>query len=255
MGKYDSYSARSNSKTNRKCSMYLGVTVAENILSQTFENVQHMPSCHPGYDFICKHDKKINVKSSCRGTSNAWVFSLHKNDICDYFLCIAFENRKSLIIKGIWLIPSSEYRNKNTLYVSENTMHKLAEWSKPIENAQKLVDQFMKESNQDVDISAPPLQFLDIVGNPPVVKIIDFFIRNIPNNYNKSQVATALGMSRKTTYYAWDILDRSHILKTISSDKRARFYVLDKEYPLTKALLKLYATTAMFQGESNGLHE
>lgn len=75
----------------------------------------------------------------------------------------------------------------------------------------------------------------------PAMKIMGFLIENAPNNYNKSQLIDELGMGRKTLYDAWQLLDKYQLVATISSDRRTRFYVLNKESPITKALIKLHA--------------
>lgn len=101
-----------------------------------------------------------------------------------------------------------------------------------------------------------PGPFMSLVGNVPAMRIVHFLISNAPYNYNKTQIAEQIGMSRKTLYSAWTILEQFNIVRTISSDGKTRFYVLDKEKPVTKALLKLHmVATACIQGESNGLHE
>lgn len=96
--------------------------------------------------------------------------------------------------------------------------------------------------------------FINLVGNNPAMKIVHFLISNAPYNYNKTQIAKEIGMSRKTLYSAWHILEAFDIVRTISSDGKTRFYVLDKEKPVTKALLRLHmATTAHAQGGLNEL--
>ncbi len=85
--------------------------------------------------------------------------------------------------------------------------------------------------------------FIYLIGNVPTMKIMDFLICNSPYNYNKTQIAESIGISRKTLYNAWVILEHFNIVKTISSDKRTRFYVLNKDSQITKYLIKLHAAT------------
>ncbi len=90
---------------------YLGVHIAERILSKIFENVQRMPYNNIGYDFICKKGYKIDVKCGCLTQENnghVWYFRIEKNTIADYFLILAFDSRKHLEPKHIWLINSNE---------------------------------------------------------------------------------------------------------------------------------------------------
>ena len=118
-----------SSKTNKECSLYLGCTVAEEVLSHIFENVQRMPNGNPGYDFICGKGYKIDAKSSCsqKGKYNPWKFSIDRNTIADYFLCLAFDNREDLNPVHIWMIPPKISNDKHTIGISESTISK---WNK-----------------------------------------------------------------------------------------------------------------------------
>ena len=103
---------------------YLGVYIAERALSRFFDNIQRMPICNRGFDFICGKGYKIDVKSSCRrirnGRNDSWLFHIGKNTIADYFLCLAFDNRDMLNPEHVWLIPSSEVNSNITLSIFEN---------------------------------------------------------------------------------------------------------------------------------------
>lgn len=82
-------------------------------------------------------------------------------------------------------------------------------------------------------------RFTELLGNNSAMKIVEFFIVNAPLNYNKTQISEALNMGRGTLYKAWDILEEFDILRTISSDGKCRFYVLNKENKIVTTLLKL----------------
>ena len=90
---------------------YLGVFVAETVLSNYFDHMIRMPRNNPGYDYICGRGYRIDVKSSClrrrRAKSDIWAFEIGKNKIADYFLCLAFDNREALTPMHIWLIPGA----------------------------------------------------------------------------------------------------------------------------------------------------
>ena len=93
---------------NKDCALYLGYHVAERVLSCVFENVQRMHVMNIGYDFICGKGHKIDVKSACFFRDGSWRFNIRKNKIADFFLIIAFDNRKDLNPLHIWLIKSDE---------------------------------------------------------------------------------------------------------------------------------------------------
>lgn len=94
---------------NKSCPLYLGVHIAERILSKIFLEVQRLPLHNKGYDFICSKEHKIDVKSACLfKEDNAWHFHIRRNKVADYFLLIAFDNRISLNPRHIWLISGTE---------------------------------------------------------------------------------------------------------------------------------------------------
>ena len=121
---------------NKECSQYLGIHKAERLLKHFFDDVEVMPYGHPGYDFVCKNGKKIDVKSSCtRKTTTRWSFIIDKNTIADYFWCVAFDNREDLNILHIWMLPGDKFNHLTTASISESTLYKWSEYEKPIDEA------------------------------------------------------------------------------------------------------------------------
>jgi hypothetical protein len=112
----------------KDCSAFLGVVVAERVLSTFFTNIQRMPYGNPGYDFRCGKGFKIDVKSGCRktreGSADQWHFEIRLNKTADYFLCLAFDNRESLNPEHVWLIPGNVVNNKQLLSISESRIDK-----------------------------------------------------------------------------------------------------------------------------------
>jgi len=107
-------------KTNKNCSVFLGVYVAERVLSHVFKDVERMPFNNPGYDFICNKGFKIDVKSSCLRTNNSYYFNIKYNKIADYFLLIGFDNRKDLNPQHIWLIKNNLVNEIKALIITNN---------------------------------------------------------------------------------------------------------------------------------------
>ena len=114
--------------SNKTCSLYLGVVVAEQVLSKVFKDVTRMRSNFPGYDFVCSRDKKIDVKSSCADKDGGWHFNINKNTIADYFLCLAFDNRNDLNPIHMWLIFGEEVNHLKTLSATKTNITKLDEY-------------------------------------------------------------------------------------------------------------------------------
>jgi len=104
---------------NPACPLYLGVHVAERVLSHVFKDVERMPMNNPGYDVICNHGKRIDVKSSCKTKRGIWVFSIAKNMIADFFLCLAFDNRSDLNPLNMWMIPGKEVSHKQVITIRD----------------------------------------------------------------------------------------------------------------------------------------
>jgi hypothetical protein len=124
---------------SKESSTYLGVYVAEEVLSNVFDNVIRMPIGHPGYDFLCGKGFKIDVKSSKLYKSNResrsprWMFSIGRNAEADYFICLGFnEDRKNITPLKMWLIPAKEVNMLQTLSVRENDMVSWEQYEKPI---------------------------------------------------------------------------------------------------------------------------
>jgi len=120
---------------NKKCSLYLGVHIAEQALSLAFKDVKRMPMGNPGYDVVCNHGKLIDIKSSCisfqivDGTQcSCWHFNINHNTIADYFLCIAFDDRETLTPLHVWLIPGSKLNHLTGTSISPSTIHKWDEY-------------------------------------------------------------------------------------------------------------------------------
>lgn len=118
-----------NHRENKSCALFLGVHVAEQVLSRVFKDVKLMPPNNPGYDFICNHGKKIDVKSACiRKTYDNWSFYISHNTTADYFLCIAFDNRDNLTPLHLWLIPGKAINRLECATISKSTLSKWDEY-------------------------------------------------------------------------------------------------------------------------------
>lgn len=135
--------------------VYLGVHIAERILSRYFEDVKRMPYGNPGYDFLCKRGYKIDVKSSTLihtdGRPEYWKFMIKKNQVADYFLCLAFDNRERLTPLHIWLIPGDIVRDHHGLHISnlENRIMKWSRFERPIDKVADCCEVLRGESNEE----------------------------------------------------------------------------------------------------------
>lgn len=124
---------------NKTCGLFLGVHVAEKVLSYVFNNVVRQPVTNPGFDFICNKGKKIDVKSSClnhqKYKTPCWSFHIDRNKIADYFLCLAFDNRKDLTPLHMWLLPADKFNHMSGTRIS---MNRIAKWNQYAINIDKV---------------------------------------------------------------------------------------------------------------------
>ena len=109
---------------NRECPQFLGVHIAERVLSRVFKDVEWMPQGNRGFDIICNHGKRIDVKSSCTQKNGGWHFNINQNKIADFFLCLAFDNREDLTPLHAWMIPGSAVNHIVATSIRPSTIHK-----------------------------------------------------------------------------------------------------------------------------------
>lgn len=136
---------------NRNCASFLGVSVAEHVLSRVFKHVERMPFGNPGYDFICGGGYMIDVKSACRhvqeNNRDRWMFRINKNQIADYFLCLAFDNREDLNPEHIWLIRGGDINDHISTSISESALHKWDKYQLEIDKVISCCDTMKEHTN------------------------------------------------------------------------------------------------------------
>jgi len=110
---------------NENCSHYLGTLVAERqygriILPEIFGGIeQEMPYGNPYYDFLVKGNIKIDVKSCCLRKLKGWIGwepHVRFNNVTDYFIILAFDDRDNLNLIYVWLIGKNEIIRDNKFY-------------------------------------------------------------------------------------------------------------------------------------------
>lgn len=140
-------------ETNRDCSVFLGVNIAERALSRFFDHIERMVYGNRGFDFICGRGYKIDVKSGCvileRGKSPYWKFTTRKNEIADYFLLLAFDSRELLEPQHVWLVPSATVNDRSSIKIS-NIASSLSKWTQYERPLDKLIAccNIMKEEQE-----------------------------------------------------------------------------------------------------------
>jgi len=142
---------RSNSmKIAKETTSYLGVYIAERVLSRFFNHIERMPYGNPGYDFICGKGYKIDVKSSCIHNGHGamgWIFTINRNRVADYFLCLAFDNRENLTPMHVWLIPGTVVNNKKSAWITNSAiaLDKYSKYEHPTDKVIACCDEMRSE--------------------------------------------------------------------------------------------------------------
>lgn len=140
---------------NRDCACFLGVHVAERVLSNVFKDVVRQPHGNPGFDFICNNGKKIDVKSAClyHGTKQEpyWNFMIRKNKIADYFLCLAFDNRDDLNPLHMWLLPAENFNNQVSAAISITKIYKWNEYNLNVDKVSHCCDVLRGHINEKIN--------------------------------------------------------------------------------------------------------
>jgi hypothetical protein len=112
---------------NEDCSSYFGVYIAENYIMKTFEDPIKMPYGNPGYDWLCKTGKKIESKARCMSDHSGCIgfgFDIYYNNIADYFILSAWNNRDSLEPLHIWvfhrndIVRNAPFWNRNGFWIT-----------------------------------------------------------------------------------------------------------------------------------------
>jgi hypothetical protein len=119
---------------NKSCNGYLGIVIAERVLSMVFTGVQRMPNGNKGFDFRCSQGFDVDVKSACvtKG-KNGWIFQINRNKIADYFALLAFDNRQSLTPLHLWIMPGHVVNNNVSVHIAPSTLVKWSKYEHPLE--------------------------------------------------------------------------------------------------------------------------
>ena len=114
---------------NENCSQYLGTLVAERqygriILPEIFGGIEkEMPYGNPSYDFLVKGNIKVDIKSCCLREMKGWLGwepHVRFNNVTDYFVILAFDDRDNLNLIFVWSIGKNETIRGNKFYMRDS---------------------------------------------------------------------------------------------------------------------------------------
>lgn len=80
---------------------------------------------------------------------------------------------------------------------------------------------------------------LQLTGEMPLFKIIDFLVENKGMDFSKKEIAEGSAVSRASLFQYWHILDLYGIVKVTRKFGKAKLYTLNTNNEVTKRILDL----------------
>lgn len=97
---------------NKDCSKWFGEFITQDRVMKTFEHAIPAPPNNPNFDWTCKDGKKVEHKGSCLlyepKKTPRLKFYLDYNNIADYFVLSAWDNREYLNPIYIWIFDRDD---------------------------------------------------------------------------------------------------------------------------------------------------
>jgi len=92
-------------------------------------------------------------------------------------------------------------------------------------------------------------QLQDLFQTHAVVKILDFLTLYKEFEYTRTDIANETGISRRTLYQVWPILERFDLVRVTKSSGLIKFYKLNTENPISKHLVALADKISFFEAD------
>jgi len=83
---------------------------------------------------------------------------------------------------------------------------------------------------------------LQLTGEMPLFKIIDFLVENKGMDFTKKDIAEGAEISKASLFNYWKELEKYTIVKTTRSFGKTKLFTLNSESPITKKILELEST-------------
>ncbi|OGI14387.1 hypothetical protein A3K63_01975 [Candidatus Micrarchaeota archaeon RBG_16_49_10] len=81
--------------------------------------------------------------------------------------------------------------------------------------------------------------FIQIFGDYPSIKVLDFLMENYMFDYSKAQIAELSGVSFNTLETFWVKLEGNGIIKKTRMVGKSQMYQMDRDSPVSKMLLEI----------------
>src|SRR3990167_10554740 len=83
---------------------------------------------------------------------------------------------------------------------------------------------------------------LNLTGEMPLFKIIDFLLENKGMDFSKSDIAKGAEISRASLFKYWDEIEKHGIVKVTRSFGKTKLYTLNAKNPVTQKIIELERT-------------
>lgn len=83
---------------------------------------------------------------------------------------------------------------------------------------------------------------LNLTGEMPLFKIIDFLLDNKGMDFSKSDVSKGAGISRASLFNYWSEIEKHGIVKVTRSFGKTKLYTLNVKNPVTQKIIGLEKT-------------
>jgi len=80
---------------------------------------------------------------------------------------------------------------------------------------------------------------LQLTGEMPLFKIIDFLVENKGMDFDKSSIAEGADISRASLFNYWDELEKHEIVKVTRQFGKTKLYTLNSKSVITRKILEL----------------
>lgn len=83
---------------------------------------------------------------------------------------------------------------------------------------------------------------IQLTGDTPLFKILDFLVDNKGVDFTKKDIATGAGISKASLFNHWSELEKYEVVKITRKFGKTKLYTLNSESPITKKILELEST-------------
>ena len=83
---------------------------------------------------------------------------------------------------------------------------------------------------------------LQLTGDLPLFKIVDFLVENKGMDFSKTDIAKGSGISRASLFNYWEELEKHGIMKVTRRFGKTKLYTLNVKNPVTQKIIELEKT-------------